>query len=245
MEARTAASKRTFDRARRRVLAGVGAALLLAGIAAAPPGRAAPAPAQQVPRPLLDLDSAASALFDAAEAERWADAHKALVAAQTAARSIDDMQTSFSEAGGRLSRFFAATNQLTADLIDARAAESVRDRPWLVDSADNLLARAGDLTEPYAARIDAPLPRLEVLLVLARRMRRAPAWQDAGGFAAARGAFDRLWPALRAELIVRAPRGVGRVDAARARITTAPSSANARSLYLELRGLLGALESGR
>lgn len=197
-----------------------------------------------MPGALLDLDAAALALSDAAEAGRWDDARKALAAARTAARSVANLESSFTEAGGQLGRFFAATNQLSADLINAAAAESVRDRPWLLSSADNLLALAGDLTEPYASRIGAAVPRLEVVLVLARRMRQAPTWQDEVAFETARRAFDRQWPALRDELSTRRRHLVERVDAARAGIAISPSSANARTLYVAVHDLLGALAVG-
>lgn len=234
--------------ARRRFLVSAGLALLVevtrtarAALAPAPPERGA---SPEVPRAVLDLDAAALSLFDAAEAGRWDDARKAIASARTAAHAMSDLESSFTEAGGELNRFFAATNQLSADLIDASAAESVRDRPWLVSSADNLLARAGELTEPFASRIQAAAPRLEVLLVLARRMRQAPTWEDDAAFAAARRDFDRLWSPLRNELGTRRPQLVVRVDAARAGLVVAPSSDNARTLYVAVRGLLGALAAG-
>ena len=201
----------------------------------------AAAPAQPVPHVVLDLDTAVLALFDAAEARRWDDAHKAIASAQSAARSLRNLEASYSEAGGETSRFFTTTDQLSADLIDASAAASVRDQPWLVSTADNLLARAGDLTEPYVSRIEAAAPRLEVLLVLARRMRQAPVWENENEFDDARRAFDLLWPSVRDQLDVRRPQLVVRVDAARAGILVSPSSTNAGDLYAAVRNLLGAL----
>ena len=226
---------------RRRLLVNLGIALFAGA------GRlayATPAPAPTLPQTVVDLDAATLAFFEAARAGRWDDAHKQLEAVRNAARSVPELQSSFTDAGGELSRFFAATNALTADLVDASAAESVWDRTWLVSAAENLLARAGDLTEPYASRIDATAPRLEVLLVLARRMRRAPAWLDTTGYASARRSFDHLWPALRGELRAKRPHLVESVDAARAGITGPPSSANAHTLYVAVRNLLGAVAVG-
>jgi len=226
---------------RRRTLVSLGIALLAGAGRLA---EASPAPASTVPQTVIDLDASTLAFFEAAKAGRWDDVHKELEAVRNAARSVPELQSSFTDAGGELSRFFAATNALTADLVDAAAAESVWDRTWVVSAAENLLARAGDLTEPYAARIDATAPRLEVLLVLARRMRRAPEWLDTTGYASARRSFDRLWPALRGQLGAQRPHLVESVDAARAGIAGPPSPANAHTLYVAVRNLLGAVALG-
>jgi hypothetical protein len=226
--------------ARRRWLALVLAAGGLVGFApvrAARPERSARA----LPPALHDLDAAALALVRAADAARWADADRAIGAAEHAARAVGDLQASYTRAGGELSRYFAATNQLAADLIDARTAASVRDRAWLARCADDLVTRAGDLTQPYAAGIDEPAPRLVVLFAFARRMERAPEWQDTDSFTAARRDFDRLWPAVRAGLAHRLPQRVKQVDAARAHIALAASSADTGALSQALHDLLRAI----
>jgi len=227
--------------ARRRLLAGVAALLLVARTRRA---QATPVEAKTVPRSLLELDLAALALFDAAAAGRWIDAQNTLPRARAAARAVSREQASYAAAGGDLDNFVASTGELTADLVEVSAATAERDRKWLVSAAANVLERAGELTEPYASRIGAAAPRLEVLLVLARRMQKTWPSDDKDEFAAAHRAFDRLWPALRDQLNARRPYLVERVDAARAGLSVAPSSANAGTLYVAVRDLLGRLAVG-
>jgi hypothetical protein len=215
---------------RRRLLMIAASAPLLVAFAAARAALPAPAAAQPIPQPLLDLDSAAMALFDAAEAAHWDDAHDALSKVEASATAIPALEARFTEAGGELERFFEATNHLTADLIDARAAVGVHDKAWLLASADSILERAGDLTEPFARRTDAVLPRIEVLLVLARRMRRALDWQDAQGFDAALRDFNRLWLIVRPQLADRTPDRVRAVEQSLASIPQGRTVANLRAL---------------
>jgi hypothetical protein len=219
-----------IDPPRRRLLMISAAVPLVAFFARARAASPSPAAAPAIPRPLLDLDSAAMALFDAAEATRWDDAHNALAKVEGSAGAIAALEARYTEAGGNLERFFEATNHLSADLIDARAAESVRDRAWLLASADNILERAGDLTEPFARRTDAALPRIEVLLVLARRMRRALDWQDVPGFEAALRDFNRLWPIVRSQVAARMPGQVQAVDQALVPIAQSRTVDNLRAL---------------
>jgi len=220
-----------IDLPRRRMLTTAAAVSLLAvsasARAASPPSRST---ASAIPQPLLDLDFAAMALFEAAEATHWDDAHTALSKVETSAAAIAALEARYADAGGKLETFFEATNHLTADLIDARAAESVRDRDWLLASADNILTRAGNLTEPFARRTDAALPRIEVLLVMTRRMRRALDWQDDEGFEAALRDFNRLWLVVRSEIGARAPERVQAVEQALASIGQARNVANLRAL---------------
>ena len=230
-----------IDMRRRWLAAGMCVALIVAGL---PPVLAEPVTTRAVPTALLEFDAAAVRLYDATRARHWSDARNALGEARILAASIDGLESSYTTAGGTQGRFFATTNQLSADLIDASAALSVYDRPWLLSSTENLLARSGDLTEPYASRIKGAVPRLEVLLVLARRMRQAPTWNDETGFATAHREFDRLWPQLRDQLTAQRPQLVMRVDAARAGVAVAPSSDNAGTLYAAVRDLLGTVGTG-
>lgn len=219
-----------IDPSRRRLLAIAATVPLLAAFTRARAASPSVATTPAIPQPLLDLDFAAMALFDAAEATHWDDTHKALSKVETSAAAIAALEARYTEAGGQLERFFEATNHLSADLIDARAAESVRDRAWLLSSADNILERAGDLTEPFARRTDAELPRIEVLLVLARRMRRALDWQDDQGFEAALRDFNRLWLIVRRQVAARMPGQVQSVEQALASIARSRTVENLRAL---------------
>ena len=59
---------------------------------------------------------------------------------------------------------------------------SVKDRRWLASSADRIASRAGELSQPFAERGGTVHQRVEVLLFLARRMRRALVWNDQSGY---------------------------------------------------------------
>jgi len=221
---------------RRRWLAAATVFPLLA--ATAPAARAA---ARPVPQPLLDLGSAATKLFNAAESGSWETIQAALATVQAAVERVRGAEKAYAEAGGPVNRFFEAGHYLEAEMVDARAAASVRDRPWLVSTADNILSRVGDLTAPFADGSDQLLPQAEALLFLTRRMRRALAWDDADGMTLARRDFDRLWKRLRGEVASQAPAKVRSVDAALGAVARARTVASLRALAAAVRGLLEAL----
>lgn len=222
---------------RRRLLAGA-VALPLAGLGLAivPVVRARAATAG-TPVAVRELDRAAMALFDAAEASRWAAARQALAAARRAADAIASVESAYTDAGGRLNHFITARNNLGADLIEAKTALSVKDRRWLVSSADRLAARAGELAQPFAEHAGSLDPRIETLLFLARRMRRALVWQDNDGLRAARDDFERLWRALRGELRNQPPGSRRALDQALTHMTDSASTAHAKALYDAVRRL--------
>ena len=222
---------------RRRRLAGA-AALPLAALAAALglPVRARAA-TDMTPSALRDLDAAAMALFDAGETSRWPVAQQALERARTAADVVGGLESTYLAAGGRLSQFFQARNDLTGDLIEAKTALTAKDRRWLVSSADRIAARAGELSQPFAEHGNALIPRIEALLHLARRMRRALVWKDNNGFRAAQDDFERLWHALRHELDKQPRDRVRALDDALTRVAVSRSSADLRSLYTALQKL--------
>ena len=227
--------------ARRRLLAGAAALPLVAlGLILVPAIRAHAATAStpaSTPVSVRELDSAAMALFDAAEASDWTAARQALARARRAAEAVGSVEPAYTDAGGRLNHFITARNNLGADLIEAKTALSVKDRRWLVSSADHLAARAGELAQPFAEHAGALAPRIDTLLFLARRMRRALVWQDNVGLRAARDDFRRLWQELRSELRNQ-PSGTRRaLDEALTRMTDSASTAHAKALYAAVRQL--------
>ena len=228
---------------RRRVLA-AGAALPLLGLglglALAPP-RAARAAAERTPATLRALDTAAMALFDAAEGAHWAAARRALDQAQASGATVATLEPDFLSAGGELWHFFEAHNNLSADLVEARIALSVKDKRWLVSCADRIAARAGELSQPFAAHADALLPRVESLLFLARRMRSALVWGDTFGLDGARVDFRRLWLPLRLALKGHQPaHRLQAIDDALARTAESRSASDVKALY----GAVQALRDG-
>lgn len=161
--------------------------------------------ATALPAPVHDLDAAALALFDAAETGRWGPARSALARAKTAAGAAASMQAPFIEAGGALHRYFEVRNGLSGDLVEAGLALSVKDRRWLIGVADRIASRAGELAQPFVDRSDRLTPRIETLLFLARRMRRALVWNDSIGYQGARRDFASLWQTLRPDLAASVP----------------------------------------
>lgn len=190
-----------------------------------------------LPAVAVSLDAAAMALFDAAEAANWDEAEHALERAGAAAIEVNDLQSKFIAAGGAISRFIEVQNNLGADLMEAGTALSVRDQRWLINSADRIESRAGELSQPFLDRSDALSPRIETLLFLARRMRRARVWHDDGGYRQAFDDFKRVAAPLRAELGKRSPQGTLALDRALERIGNSPTSADLKALYADVLGL--------
>lgn len=223
--------------ARRRALAAAAALPLLASVAMTAAPRAARAAATALPQPVIELDRAAMALFDAAEGGQWTAARKALDRARTAADAAMRLESQFLDAGGTLSHFFEVRNDLGGDLGEARTALAAQDRRWLAAAADRIVQRAGELSQPFARHADALLPRLETLMYLARRMRSALVWQDTDGFRLAHDDFDRLWQAVKRELASAPPERVRAVDDALLSTSLSRSPADVRKLYAAIQAL--------
>ena len=235
--ARATCADRAAGQTRRRLLGGT-AALPLIGLAAFGPARPArAAPGNAPPAAVRDLDSAAMALFDAAEASQWAAAHAALARTRTAAAAVDAIEPAYLAAGGQLSRFFEARNNLGGDLVEARTALSVKDRRWLVSTAGRIADRAGEFSQPFVEHGDALIPSIESLLFLARRMRRAVVWQDSIGYRNAHDDFKRLWDGIRDPLRQKSPDQARALDQALAGMTQARSTAQAKALYAAVQRL--------
>lgn len=217
------------DCSRRHGLLGAALALSWLTIAltpaahAAEAARAAPA-LLAFPPALRVLDQAAMDLFDAAVAKRWPQAHEALARARKAAAEVGPLEPAFVDAGGDLSRFYRARNDLGADLLEASTALTAKDERWLASCADRIADHAGTLSLPFDARSDKLIPGVESLLALARRMRNALVWQDEAGFRNAHDDFKTLWTALRLKLTGRSESRVHALDLAlnRVAISRAP-----------------------
>lgn len=221
---------------RRRLMAAasLGPVGVMAGVLLPLRARAAAA----IPAQVRDLDAAALALFDAAESGQWVQARTALARARAAATAAGAMGGPFTEAGGALHRYFEAKNGLNGDLVEAGLALSVKDRRWLIGVAERIVTRAGELSQPFAERSDAVTPRIETLLFLARRMRRALVWSDAFGYQGAHQDFDSLWQTLRVELAARVPAGrIQALDQALQRAASSRTAENGRRLYQAVRAL--------
>ena len=224
--------------ARRRLLAGIGALPLLAVAGSLGfPARARAAAPNPIPQPVRELDEASMALLDAAENGEWQAGREALARAQAAAVAMAAVESNFVAAGGQQSDFFQARNNLTADLIEAQTALSVKEKRWLASCAVRLAGRAGELSQPFADESNGLAPRVEALLFLARRMRQAKVWQDDMGFSVAQDDFKRLWQNLHGELARRSTARVRALDDALAAISNDSSSANLKSLYNAVQGL--------
>ena len=227
--------------ARRRLLAGTAALPLVALAATLGLSMRARAATNTIPSVVRDLDVAAMALFDAAEGGRWPAARRAMDRARTAADAVGAVESAYVDAGGQLSDFFQARNNLTGDLIEAKTALSVKDRRWLVSSANRIAVRAGELSQPFAEQAKALIPHIEALLFLTRRMRQARVWQDDIAFGVAQDDFKRLWHALRDKLDKQPPDKVRALDEALTRVAISRSRTDLKSLYTaiqELRGLV-------
>lgn len=227
---------------RRRVLA-AGAALPLLGLGLGlvlAPQRPARAATERTPATLRALDAAAMTLFDAAEGAHWTAARRALDRAQASAATVAALEPDFLSAGGELRHFFEAHNNLSADLVEARIALSVKDKRWLVSCADRIAMRAGELSQPFAAHADALLPRIDSLLFLARRMRTALVWSDRSGLDSAQVDFRRLWPPLRLTLKGQPAARLQAIDDALTRTAESHSASDGKALY----GAVQALRDG-
>lgn len=196
-------------------------------------GRAGTAPAQSaaVPAIVRALDAAAMNLFDAAEAEKWDDAARALQQVRSIAAGVSDLESAYLAAGGGIGDFVEVVNNLSADAIEAGAALSTKDRRWLVSCADRIASRAGELSQPFDARAGAAVPRIDTLLFLARRMRRALVWRDEDGLINAHDAFTRLWPKLRSELAGKQAAAADAVQRALADVGQPPTRDELKRLY--------------
>lgn len=221
---------------RRRLLAAasLGPAGVAAGALVPRWARAATA----LPAPVHDLDAAALALFDAAESGQWVQARMALARARAASTAAASMVGPFTEAGGALHRYFEARNGLIGDLVEAGLVLSVKDRRWLIGVAERIVTRAGELAQPFAERSDAVTPRIETLLFLARRMRRALLWNDSIGYQGAHQDFGSLWQTLRLELAASVPAGrIQALDQALQRAARSRSADDGKRLYEAVRTL--------
>ena len=167
----------------------------------------------------------------------WSAAKQALQRAQRAAGAVAPLESAFVDAGGELRHFFQARNDLVGDLIEAKTALSVRDRRWLVSAADRIAARAGELSQPFEMRANALLPRVESLLYLVRRMRRALVWQDHIGLQSAHDDFRRLWSGLKVELTAAPADRVRALDDALISLSLSKSSADVQRLYVAVQQL--------
>lgn len=193
--------------------------------------RSARAAVVALPAALAELDAAAMSLFDAAEAGQWAQARAALARARSAANAAGPLEGVFTEAGGELHRFFQARNNLTGDLIEARTALSVNDRRWLVSVADRIVARAGELSQPFAERSGTVNQRIDVLLFLARRMRRALVWSDELGYRSARDDFKQLWQSTAPEMATLPPQKRRGLDDALLRLSLSRAANDVKRFY--------------
>ena len=232
----------TASGARRRVLAAAAAVPLLGLGLTLGPQRPALAAADMTPASLRALDTAAMALFDAAQGSHWAAARRALAQARTSAETTAAIEPAFLTAGGELTHFFEVRNNLGGDLIEAAAALSVKDRRWLVSCADRIAARAGELSQPFAQHANALIPRIESLLFRARRMRRALVWGDTFGFISAQDDFKRLWQSLREALRGQPAARLAALDDALLRTAGSRSAADAQALYLAVKQLRDGLQ---
>ncbi len=202
---------------------------LAGGVASALPANAA---TSRLPDAVRSLDAAAMALFDAAESANWTDAAKALESAKQASLRVGALEQTFLSANGSIARFIEVQNNLGADLIEAGLALSTRDQRWLISSADRIDSRAGELSRPFADPADDRLvPRVETLLFLARRMRRARVWSDEGGLRRASDDFKRLAASLNHELAGRSPEKERALAQALKALDHSASSADLKSLY--------------
>lgn len=184
-----------------------------------------------VPELVRALDVAAMDLFGAAEAGQWDDATRALRHVRSAATGVNGLEPAYLAAGGGTEDFIQVVNNLSADAIEAGTALSVKDQRWLVSCADRIASRAGELSRPFAGRADAVAPRIDTLLFLARRMRRALVWRDADGLVSAQDAFAQLWLKLRNELAGQQPTATDAVQQALTSLGKTPTRTQIKRLY--------------
>ena len=184
-----------------------------------------------IPNVARALDVAAMGLFDAAEVGEWDDAARALRHIRSAAAGVSGLESAYLAAGGGIEDFIQVVNNLSADAIEADTALSTKDRRWLVSCADRIVSRAGELSRPFDSRADAVVPRIDTLLFLARRMRRALVWSDEGGLISAHNSFTRLWSELKNELAGKQAAAVDAVQRALADIGKSPTRAQIKRIY--------------
>ncbi len=195
------------------------------------------AAASSTPAAVHRLDDAAMALFDAAETANWTDGRKDLAQARQAALEVNRLEGAFTDAGGTPENYFEVQNNLSADLMEADLALSVKDKRWLINSADRIASRAGELSQPFAATSKGVTSRIETLLFLDRRMRRALVWSDNDGYRSGSEAFKNVWSSLKTQLGGRDSRKAEVLDQAFARLRVESSSANLRTLYMAIQNL--------
>ena len=223
---------------RRHLLTGMSGPVLIALAATLPAATYSRAAMNTVPPSVHALDEAAMSLFDAAETGKWSAAKQALERARVAASTAAGIESAYVEAGGELRHYFEARNNLNADLIEARTALSVKDRRWLVSSADRIAQRAGELAQPFARGSNTNADRIDTLLFLARRIRRARVWQDNMGLRATRDDFRRLWKVTRTELTGIPADKLRALDDALARLSEPGNGASENALYHAVRALI-------
>ena len=144
---------------------------------------------------------------------------------------MNGLESAYLAAGGDTEDFIQVLNNLSDDAIEAGTALSTKDRRWLVSCADRIASRAGELSRPFAGRADAVVPRIDTLLFLARRMRRALVWRNEDGLISAQDAFTQLWSRLRKELAGKQATAADAVQRALAGIEKPPTRAEIKRLY--------------
>ena len=226
---------------RRRVVQAAASVVLLASCALAIVPSRAIAAGPAVPLAVQGLDRAAMALFDAAEAADWAGASKAVASARAAAAEVAGLESSFADAGGSVEAFIQVHDNLGGDLIEASTAVSSRDQRWLISSADRIATRAGELSMPFEQGTVAAVPRVETLLFLARRIRRARIWQDREGLNSASDDFNRLLTALEPQLQGNALAKASALRKAFASIGLKSSPADLKRFYGDVQALRDAI----
>lgn len=119
----------------------------------------------------------------------------------------------------------------------ADIALSSKDRRWLISSADRIATDAGELSEAFSGHTNAITPRIETLLYLARRMRRAPVWQDSFGFRNARDDFNRMWLTLRPQLARQPRKDLAAVDESLTLFSRSGAGTDGKALYAAIQRL--------
>ncbi len=151
------------------------------------------------------------------------------------------MEPAYVDAGGELGQFIEAQNNLNADDLEAGVALSVHDSRWLINAADSVATRAGQFSVPFVAHTGELVPRLEVLLFLDRRMRRARVWHDDAGARDAHDAFLRLWSEMRTALIANPSLRVQVLESMASRLQDPESAADLLGLTSAIQGLIDSI----
>lgn len=219
---------------RRRVLLGLPALVMSAGLLGASAARADSSPQ---PPELRALERAALALFDATDAAPWPAVSQALDPLREAAKRAATLEIAYLDAGGQLGDFLATRDMLAADLIEAGAALAAANRRWLISAAERIVQVADRLSLPFDQAGYQLGPRLKDLLYLARSIRRALIWSDDAGQLAAQQDFSRLWRSVRVVLETAHPNEVKRLNVALDRLSQSHAAADARALSLSVEQL--------